>query len=311
VHAVEPSPGGYEVQWKRSSDTDYESRMVPRTENVMYIAPVADGVGYDVRVRTLNTIGVRSAWLTGSHTVVGKTAPATAPTSLAVVGAVGGYDIAVSACPDADYARTEIWEATSNDRSLASILFNGAGTRFARTGLPGSVSRWFWSRHVDRSGNASAWFPLSATGGITAVTLSPSGGGVPTVTDASTITAGTGAPPPGGADFWAVFSNHDGKIWRWNQAAGNYTKAADGGDLTAASVAADKISVANLAAISANLGSITAGSINIGSGKFVVDTSGNVEILSATSGERMEVRNTGVKVYDASGNLRVELGLLT
>jgi len=56
---------------------------------------------------------------------------------------------------------------------------------------------------------------------------------------------------------------------------------------------------------------VTAGSINIGSGKFVVDTSGNVEILSATTGERMEVRNTGVKVYDAGGNLRVELGLLS
>lgn len=311
VHAVEPSPGGYEVQWKRASDTDYESRMVPRTENVIYIAPVADGVGYDVRVRTLNTIGVRSAWLSGSHSVVGKTAPATAPTSLAVVPALGGFDLAVSASPDADYARTEIWMALSNDRATAVQIFSGPGTRFALTGLPGSVTRWFWSRHVDRSGNESTWFPVSASGGVSGTTLSPSGGGIATVTDASTVTAGTGSPPPGGADFWAVFSNHDGKIWRWNQAAGAYTKAADGGDITAGSIAADKIAVANLAAISANLGAVTAGSIDIGSGKFTVSTAGNVEIRSATTGERTEIRNDSVRVYDAGGVLRVELGDLT
>lgn len=308
VHAVEPNPLQYEVQWKRSTDTDYESRDVPRTENATYIAPVEDGATYDVRVRTRNVLGVRSAWLTGSHVVVGKTAPATAPTSLAVVAAVGGYDIAVSACPDADYARTEIWEATSNDRALATLLFNGPGTRFARTGLPGSVSRWFWSRHVDRSGNASAWFPLSATGGITAVTLSPSGGGVPVVTSASTITAGTGSPPPGGADFWAVFSNHDGKLWRWNQPAGVYTAAVDGADVLANTIAANKLAVAQLAAISADLGDVTAGSINIGGGKFSVDRSGNVVVRSATSGARLEVTNSVIRVYDSSGTLRVKLG---
>ena len=310
VHAVEPSPGGYEVQWKRSSDTDYESRMVPRTENVIYIAPVADGVGYDVRVRTLNTIGVRSAWLTGSHTVVGKTAPPTAPTSLAVVGALGGFDIAVSASPDADYARTEIWMALSNDRSTAVRVFSGPGTRFSLTGLPGSVTRWFWAYHVDRSGNDSTWFPISATGGSSATTLAPTGGGVRTVTNASTITAGTGSPPPGGEDFWAVFSNHDGKIWRWSSALGAYTKAADGGDLTAGTVAADKIAVAQLSAISADLGAITAGSIDIGGGKFTVDTSGNVEIRSATTGERTQMTNEGVYTYDAGGIVRVELGKL-
>lgn len=257
VHAVEPSPGGYEVQWKRSSDADYESRMVPRTENATYLSPVEDGAAYDVRVRTINTIGVRSAWLAGSHTVVGKTAPATAPTSLAVVAALGGYDIAVSACPDADYARTEIWEAISNDRATALRVFNGPGTRFARTGLPGSVTRWYWARHVDRSGNESTWFPVSASGGISAVTLSPSGGGVKVVTDASAITAGTGAPPPGGDDYWAVFSNHDGKIWRWSSAAGSYTKAADGGDIAVGTVAADRIVGATLSSIRSSTGALS------------------------------------------------------
>jgi len=73
---------------------------------------------------------VRSAWVSTTHEVVGKDAAPTAPTSLAVVAAIGGFDIAVSACPDADYARTEIWMATANDRATAVQIFSGPGTRF-------------------------------------------------------------------------------------------------------------------------------------------------------------------------------------
>lgn len=310
VHAVEPNPLQYEVQWKRSTDTSFESRFVPRTENVVYLSPVEDGATYDVRVRLLNVIGVRSAWVADSEVVVGKADPPTAPVSLSLVAALGGVDIAWSACPDADYARSELVESIANDRAIGTSIFV-QGNRTARTGLPGSVERWYWVRHFDRSGNASTWYPSGATAGLSAVTLSPSGGGVRVVTDASAITAGTGSPPPGGDDYWAVFDNTTGKIWRWSLVLGAYTKAADGGDITAGSIAADKIAVANLAAISADLGAITAGSLDIGGGKFSVASDGTTVIRSGTSGARLEVRNNVIKVYDASGVLRVKLGDLS
>ena len=312
THAVEPNPLQYEVQWKRSTDSNYESRFVPRAENVTYISPVEDGATYDMRVRTMNALGVRSAWLAGSHVVVGKDAPPTAPTSLAVTAALGGYDIAISACPDADYGRTEIWMAESNDRGTAVRVFNAPGNRFAVTGLPSAVSRWFWGRHYDRSGNDSTWYPASATAGVTAVTLAPDGGGIKVVTNATAITAGTGTPPPDGDEYWAVYSNHDGKVYRWISALGAYTRAADGGDLIAGTVAADKIAVANLAAITANLGAVTAGSIDLGSGLFSVTAGGIVTIRSAVSGARLEIVDSNkIRVYDSSGVLRVELGELS
>jgi len=263
-----------------------------------------------VRVRCQNVLGARSSWLTNSHVVVGKTAAPTAPTSLAVTGAVGGYDIAWSACPDADYATSQLWESTSNDRTAATLVADMTGNRFARAGLPGAVTRWYWVRHVDRSGNVSAWYPSGATAGISAATSSPTGG-LPTVTDASAITATPGDPPPSGDSHWAVYDNTTGKIWRWSTSAGAYTKAADGGDIAAASIAADRLSVANLAAISANLGSVTAGAIDIGSGKFSVASDGTTIIRNATTGARLEVRNNVIKVYDASGTLRVKLGDLS
>jgi len=67
--------------------------------------------------------------------------------------------------------------------------------------------------------------------------------------------------------------------------------------------------VGSLSALSANLGTITAGSLNINN-RFVVDPSGNTTINSGTSGARMELTNSTLKVYDSSGVLRVKIGNL-
>jgi hypothetical protein len=99
-----------------------------------------------------------------------------------------------------------------------------------------------------------------------ALAVSDAAQGVQRVANAASITAAPGSPPPGGKAFWAVFDNATGKIWRWSSAAGAYTKAADGGDLVAASVAADKIAVGALSAISAYLGTLIAGVIDFAGG---------------------------------------------
>lgn len=311
TRAPDANARGYEVQYKRAADTEYTTISTAVDAPHAYLAPVEDAVTYDIRVRTIGALSVRSSWVATTHTVIGKTAAPTAPTDLDVVAALGGFDIAWPACPDLDYGRSELWEATSNDRATADRVFNGAGNRAARTGLAGAVERWYWVRNVDRSGNVSTWYPSSATAGVSGITLATAGGGVRRVTDASAITAGTGSPPPGGDDYWAVYDATTGKIWRWSLVLGTYTKAADGGDITAGSIAADKIAVANLAAINADIGAVTAGSIDIGGGKFSVASDGTTIIRNATTGARLEVRSNVIKVYDASGVLRVKLGDLS
>lgn len=80
--------------------------------------------------------------------------------------------------------------------------------------------------------------------------------------------------------------------------------------VAAGAITADKINVIDLSAISANLGAITAGSLNINN-KFVVDSSGNTTIKNASTGARLEVKNNVIKVFDASGVKRVQIGDLT
>lgn len=57
-------------------------------------------------------------------------------------------------------------------------------------------------------------------------------------------------------------------------------------------------------------GGLFTGSLAIGT-KFAVDSSGNVVIKSAASGERVEISNSVIKVFDSSGVVRVKLGDLT
>lgn len=54
-------------------------------------------------------------------------------------------------------------------------------------------------------------------------------------------------------------------------------------------------------------GVMNAGSININN-RFTVDAAGAVNISSAATGARLEIKNNVIKVFDASGVLRVKLG---
>ncbi len=76
--SIDQNIGGYELEYKLSSDIDWIP--VSNTINLEiisgFIAPVKDGTNYDIRVRSINNIGVRSTWLTiSNYTVVGKTTP--------------------------------------------------------------------------------------------------------------------------------------------------------------------------------------------------------------------------------------------
>lgn len=79
----------------------------------------------------------------------------------------------------------------------------------------------------------------------------------------------------------------------------------------AGEIAAEHISVVDLAAISANLGSITGGSLNINN-KFIVDENGNVTIISASTGARLFMANNVIKVFDGTNTFpRVKIGDLS
>ena len=64
----------YEVQAKQSTETEFTN--ISQASGTKFTLPnVVDGAIYNVRARAINALGVRSAWTTANHEVVGKTAP--------------------------------------------------------------------------------------------------------------------------------------------------------------------------------------------------------------------------------------------
>ena len=68
--------GQVEVQSKATTDLGWSPVDIVAAElGVAWVSPVQDSASYNVRIRAINSIGVRGAWSQGSVQVVGKTAP--------------------------------------------------------------------------------------------------------------------------------------------------------------------------------------------------------------------------------------------
>lgn len=78
---------GSELQFKPSAASDWVTASTPSADAALaYISGVADAVAYDVRLRFVSALGVRSEWTqAAAHTVIGKTALPPVVTRFSVV----------------------------------------------------------------------------------------------------------------------------------------------------------------------------------------------------------------------------------
>ena len=161
-----PFVSSVEVQWQVDGDTDWSSIEVPAGSTRAVIAPVVSGVDYNVRVRAKSAFLV-SAW-SSEFTETGApdtTAPGV-PTSLAATAISTGISLTWTNPSDTDLVGIEVYENTTSSTTGRYFVGETQGTRFLRTGLGGSVTRYYWVRARDRSGNLSAF-----TSSVNATTL--------------------------------------------------------------------------------------------------------------------------------------------
>ena len=133
-------------------------------------------------------------------------------------------------------------------------------------------------------------------------------------TPSTITTTGSSTFPPN--DSWGV-----GTVWTATTSAlsaGESLYQSDGiydpstGVTVWAAPYLSSLKVGSLSAITTNTGTLSVtGTISSANGNFAVDSSGNVTIRNATSGARLDISNNAIKVYDASGVLRVQMGDLS
>jgi hypothetical protein len=207
-------------------------------------------------------------------------------------------------------AYVEIWRAESDDLALAVKISGTPANLYADVPEVSSLAKeyWYWVRAVSKAGVIG---PYNATAGTMGSTANDPSYILQLL---SNNAAAAQFAVPGEEPFYVLTATT--VINGQTVPAGIYVNAANIVDLTSANIraggiVADRLTVSKLSAISANMGDITAGSIDIGSGKFKVNSQGDVEIKSSATGARMEVKNNVIKVFDSAGTLRVKIGDLS
>lgn len=281
----------YELEWKKTSDSAYNSVDVSGTQ--YQVSPVQETVNYTIRVRAVSTLGVRSAYASTTYTAGGDTIAPGLPTGLSALGAFKYITVSWTNPLDADFSHVEIYENTTNDSASATLAGISAGTNFVRSGLGLTVTRYYWLKSVDFSGNKSAF-----TTGVSATTTwiddGDFEGGIRTLFEDAGLSAPeivSSLPSTGNFQGRLVFLTTDNKLYRWTGLA--WTAAVPTTDLTGTitetQIANDAITTPKIAANAVTASEIAAATIT--GDKIVANTiTGG---LLATSGIITQVAQIG------------------
>lgn len=281
---------GHEVQWRAVGASDWNSVEVPVGTNRYVIAPVLVGTSYEVRVRGVTGIA-RGAWSsTASGAGAADVTPPDVPTNLGATGITRGISIGWTLPAAPDLAAVEVWENTSTSTAGRYFVGETRGTGFVRTNLAPSVTRWFWVRARDLSGNVSAFTgPVSATSSLL-VADDLQNGILNTAKFASGITpveiVGT-LPSTDNFEGRMVFLTTDDKLYRWTGSA--WTAAVSVGDIsgqiTATQISDGAISTPKLAANAVTAATIAADAITSDKVAANAITAGKVAAAAISSTE--------------------------
>jgi len=125
--------------------------------NSTVIAGMKELEEFTFRVRAVTFTGTTSGFISQAITLQGdQTAPAV-PGSIVVFGRIQQIKLDFELPSDSDLAYVEIFENTTDNLNTASLIVRTKSDQHTVTGLGNEVTRYYWLRSVDRSGNTSAF----------------------------------------------------------------------------------------------------------------------------------------------------------
>ena len=233
-------------------EPDYNSTFVTTTQYIM--KSVTPSSNYNIRIRAVNDLGVRSNWVTISGLAEGDTDAPAIPDSVTAAG--GLKEITLSWVPptDPDYSHVEIWENAVNNFGSASKVAVGGGDSYTRTGIGYNVLKYYWLKSVDYSGNVSGESSVASATTLFVDTDSFS----QAVNDLFSESGAYGIEPvsslPASGDFNGQIKYHttENKLYRWDSATSAWTDdifSISAGTVDAASFASGIEPISILAAL--------------------------------------------------------------
>lgn len=145
----------YEVQAKLATDSDWVN-LGRASGNRFELPNVIDGVSYNVRARTINSLGVRSAYTTGSYVTVGSTAPPSDVTGLSINIVGSEAHLTWDAVSDLDLSHYVIRHAPFSPATYAEAIdLVPKVSRPATFATVPAMKGTYFIKAVDKLGNKS------------------------------------------------------------------------------------------------------------------------------------------------------------
>jgi hypothetical protein len=242
----------YEVEWKVKTDSIYSATTSDLSD--IEIVPVVDGLLYEFRVRAVTVAGIKGDYATVEFTGGGdQTAPGL-PTGITATGGFQYITVSWTNPTDADLNYVEIWEADSNNSGAATRVGISGGNNFQRTNLGLEVTKFYFLKSVDYSGNASA-FTTGVSATTTFIDDDDFANGIYSLfTDQGLYAIEDVTSLPVAGDFVGqkVFNRTDGKLYQWTGSAWELVVAQVNapdinGQLVTAQIAVDAVTNALIA----------------------------------------------------------------
>jgi predicted phage tail protein len=224
-----------------------------------YAMNVADGGprrALTFQVKAHSWRGASAAWAT---LAVNNAAPAM-PVGVSVEAGPGQISVLANRPAEPDLEGMIVWMYTDDTVPTTpdNLVYQGTDNAFVKTGLQAGIPVYFKVAFYDAFGDTG----LNISPSVSATPMASGG-----VVQVSTLPA---SPADIGGEL-AVFLNVADQdlrgLYGWDGTEWKFTR--DGDNIIANSIAADKLAVANLSAISANLGTMTAGNMTLDALGFI------------------------------------------
>jgi hypothetical protein len=327
----------YEYQWS-TDNSNWNSIDVEGTQ--FTISPTVGAATYYTRVRAVNDIGVRSAFVTANVTALGDSTAPAVPSSVSATGGQGSITLSWTNPADKDFSNVEIHRSTSSGGTYTAVASVSGGyglaSSFVNGSLGDSTAYYYKLKSVDYSGNKSAFTgvvnattdapasPPRADNGYVYYTVSSANApSTPSATSYNYNTASFGGLSTNWQKNPPTINGADGKFWA---SSFTITEATFGGSqtitfsapfastqfdglVTFTTLNSELANASSTEITTINGGLLKTGTIDVSLVNVTGTTQSNFELKSAASGSRLVIQNDRILIYDGT-TLRVKLGNL-
>ena len=137
------------------ADTDFSSINVYGDSTV--ITGMEELEEFQFKVRAVSLTGKVSTFVTANITLQGDQTPPAVPSSVTATGGIQQIKLDWELPSDSDLAYVEIFQNTVDNQATSTLIVRSKTDQHTVTGLANNVTRYFWLRSADRSGNLSGF----------------------------------------------------------------------------------------------------------------------------------------------------------